>query len=196
MTRSRDEIELDLPFAVNGTLSETERAEFDAQIAEDAQLRAEFDALCAIREGMQGEEHRGPGEFGLARLMRDVDRPGTAASPIRNRPWVWQAVAALAVAGFLGQAFWNGGDVPTNASYDLASAVSSAEAVLIVGFRPAASEAAIRAVLLDAGVEIVGGPSALGLYRLAPADGVAPQDAAAILRAAADIVESIEDALD
>ena len=60
---SAREVDLTLPFWVNGTLSEAERAEFEAAMAEDPRLSAEAEALAAIRAGMQAEELRSPGEF-------------------------------------------------------------------------------------------------------------------------------------
>ncbi|MCA2012989.1 hypothetical protein [Pararhodobacter sp. CCB-MM2] len=203
MTRSREEMELDLPFLVNGTLSDAERAELEFLLAEDPQLAAERDALAVIRAEMQAEDIGSPGEFGLARLMRDVDRE-TAAAPVapastvarfpgRNR--MWQAVAAVAVIGLVAQAYFV--RPPANVEINVAPAgyvMAGAESAgaLLVAFRPGATEAQIRDLLLRAELEIVAGPSSLGLYRLDVLDGAALDAAARSLRAADDIVESVE----
>jgi anti-sigma factor RsiW len=202
MSTAREDLELNLPFHVNGTLSAPEAAEIEAWLARDDAARAEARALAAIRAGMQAEAVRSPGAFGLARLMREVDRepaavaaaPAPPAAP--RRLWLWQAVAAVALMALVGQAVL--GTLPRGAGggFELAGAPPpAAEAtgpVLVVAFAPAATEAEIRELLLAAGVEIVAGPSALGLYRLAGADAAA---ALAVLQGSA-IVESVERAGD
>lgn len=201
MTRMRDEIELDLAFLVNGTLSEAEAAEIEAFLTEDAQLAAERDALAAIRAGMQAEEVRSPGEFGLARLLRDAGRDGggpveipTNVVPLRARTWMWQAAAAVAVLALLTQTFLSRdtGVPASGGGYVLAGAAEPG--ALVVGFAPGATEARIREVLLGADLEIVAGPSALGLYRLEVLEGGDLATATATLQAAGDIVESVENA--
>ena len=211
MTRSREELDLDLPFLVNGTLTPDEAAELEALLAQDPPLAAERDALAAIRVGMQAEEVRSPGEFGLARLLRDAGRDdgrdggrdgagglgGSTPARAPSRVWMWQAAAAVAVVGLLAQTLLlRDSGAPGQDGYVLAGARLAPDqaAALVVGFVPSATEGQIRDLLLDAGVEITAGPSALGLYRLGPVEGVDPSDAAEALRAAPDIVESVENA--
>ncbi|MCB1395457.1 MAG: hypothetical protein KDJ98_05650 [Rhodobacteraceae bacterium] len=197
MTRTRSEIELDLPFHVNGTLTDAERAEIDGWLADDALLAAEHAALAAIRADMQAEEIRSPGEFGLARLMRDIGRDGHAMAgpPSPSRTWMWQAAAAIAVVALLGQTLLMRTDTAEvrSAGFELAGA-AVAPGALVVGFMPDASEQQIRDLLVGLNLEIVGGPSALGLYRLDAAPGGDLAEAAAALRAASAIVESVENA--
>ncbi|RMA41849.1 zf-HC2 domain-containing protein [Rhodophyticola porphyridii] len=188
MTRSAEEL---LPFYVNGTLDAAERAEVDAALADSADLRAELEVLTALRKQMQAEEVESPGEFGLARLMRDVDRDGPASSapgeepgnvvPIR-RLRIWQIAAALVLAIGLAQSviLLN---APGDPGFELASG-GAAGADFVVGFAPDATEAQIRALLLNAGVEISAGPSALGLYELAVLDETGIQAAEEMLLAA------------
>lgn len=198
MTRARSEIVLDLPFLVNGTLGAAEKAEIEALMAEDALLAAEHEALAAIREGMQAEDIRSPGEFGLARLMRDVGRegagPATLKDPVQapTRAWVWQVAAALAVIGFLAQGYLLRESSSPQGGYQLAGAAQPG--ALVVTFAPGATEESIRALLVEQNLEIVAGPTALGLYRLDLVGGGDPAAASAALAAAADIVESVENA--
>lgn len=197
MSRPRDQVELDLPFFVNGTLGEAERAEVEALMAEDARIAAEVGALSAIREGMQAEDIRSPGEFGLARLLRDVGREGAGPATLKDpvqapaRGWVWKVAAAVAMVALVGQTLlMQGGS--GGQGYELAGAAQPG--ALVVSFAPAAQEEAIRSLLVGADLEIVGGPSALGLYRLDVIEGGDLAQATEALRAAADIVESVENA--
>jgi len=203
MTTTRDDLALLLPFHVNTTLDADERAAVEAWLAEDPEAADEAETLAAIRRDLQAEHVTSPGEFGLARLMRDIGREGAApatpaaapkAANLVQRPWLWQAVAAVAVAGFIGQALLTGGERESDLRYGLAGAEADmAAASLTVAFVPEATEAQIRDLLVGLGVEIVSGPSSLGLYGLSAVD---PAEAAAALRAAADIVESVENVAD
>lgn len=202
MTRTREEIEQELAFLVNGTLSEAEAAEIEEFLSEDAQMTAERDALAAIRAGMQAEEIRSPGEFGLARLLRDAGRETAApvqdttkVVQLRSRTWMWQAAAAVAVLALLTQTFLpRDAGVPASGGGGYVLAGAAEPGALVVGFAPGATEERIREVLLSADLEIVAGPSALGLYRLDVLEGGDLSTAAAALQAAGDIVESVENA--
>lgn len=189
MTTQRDDLALLLPFHANGTLTEPERAEVQAWLDTDDQARAEAADLAAMRADMQAEEFRSPGEFGLARLLRDVDREQTApiAAPAR-RPWLWQAVAAVALAGLIGQALLPAATTP-EAGFEMAGAGGEVTfPTLTVAFAPDATESALRDLLLAQGAEIVAGPSALGLYQVRADDLAAVQAALA----ASALVASVE----
>ncbi len=190
--QDRREIEELLPFLANGTLEGAEKTRVEQAVAADANLAGELAALIAIRATMQAEEDtQSPGELGHARLMRALDKEASApikgAAPKHSRPIFWQIAAGLLCAALLGQAVWNAG--PDDGDYTLAS---GGEAPLTVTFAPDATEGQIRAILLEAGVEIVGGPSALGLYELSPLEDVELDDATAILEEYQEILESIE----
>lgn len=170
MTRS--EIEALLPFLVNGTLDKADREIVEAALEEDAGLRADFAALTAIRNSMQAEEAGySPGEMGLARLQRALDKEGSIttstadAGPPRSSR-VWRVAAAILLAIVVGQAAFllrDGGQQTFQLAGDEA-------APIVVSVRPDTTEAALRALLIETGLEIVGGPSALGFYDLAPID--------------------------
>lgn len=133
---------------------------------------------------MQAEEAYSPGDMGLSRLMRDVE--AEVPTPVVRRPVLWQGIAAALLAVVVGQAvFQPRGTEP--GGFELAGG----DAAMTIAIRPDTTEAALRSLLLDAGVEIVGGPSALGLYELAPLEGVTVDEARAIL-GASEIVESLE----
>ncbi|MAX72619.1 MAG: hypothetical protein CMH66_02920 [Nioella sp.] len=218
MSYSRDDIEALLPFYANGTLEGADRAAVEAALETDAELRADLAALQAIRQTMQTEEVASPGDFGLARLMRDVEAetpvtvPPAAANdnvvPV-TRLRLWQTAAAVILAVGLGVNLLPGpGDAPetgrsiatdeapttedeaptTEEGFSLASGDAPD---FTIAFAPDAREAEIRALLLQAGVEITQGPSALGLYGLSLLDSVSDETARPIL-ANSGIVDDLQ----
>ncbi|MEL6167935.1 MAG: hypothetical protein AAFR35_04545 [Pseudomonadota bacterium] len=180
------EIEELLVFYVGGTLDPIETARMEAAIAADPALELQVATLRALREASE-ETAQSPGEFGLARLMRDVetDSAPRAAMP---RTRIWQAVAGIAVAAFLAQAV-----LVTQSSDEVTLAGEDVSGDLIVAFAPDATEGAIRDLLVSEGLIIVDGPSALGLYVLELPDGADPTAATDAL-VASGLVESVEDA--
>ena len=199
-----------LPFRANGTLDGEELAAVEAALAEDADLRGELAALEAIRQTMQAEEAQSPGDFGLARLMREVEAEGRAPASVAanenvvplSRLRLWQAAAAVVLAVSIGFSLPRTGpdtgpeavavrDAAPEAGggYSLASGGDAAD--FTVAFSPDATELDIRVLLLDARVEIVSGPSALGLYGLGLLDSDA-EDATLEILTAADIVGDIQ----
>lgn len=192
-----------LPFRANGTLEGADLAAVDAALAEDADLRADLAALTAIRNTMQAEEVASPGDFGLARLMRDVDAESRVAAPVAandnvvplSRLRIWQVAAAAVLAvgiGFNLPQFGPGSapmDSAEPAGFTLASGGAAADFTVV--FAPDATEAELRALLLEAGLEIVSGPSALGIYGLGLIDAETSDAAFAALTASA-IVEDVQ----
>jgi len=190
----RDEAERLLVFLANGTLEGEERAAVQAAVEADPDLARELDALRNIRATMQAETPaRLPGEFGLARLMRDIGNEARAAEPApapRGRLWRYAAVAAVALFAVQTALIWTQPD----AVIDLAGGgIERVEGpAFTVAFQPEAREAEIRALLLEAGLVIVDGPSALGLYTLAAPETETAQAALETLLARPDLVESAE----
>ena len=211
MSYSRDDIEALLPFHANGTLEGADRAAVEAALETDAELRADLAALQAIRQTMQTEEVASPGDFGLARLMRDVEAetPVTAPPAAANdnvvpvtRLRLWQTAAAVILAVGLGVNLLPGpGDAPeTGRSIATDEAPTTEEGFSLasgdapdftIAFAPDAREAEIRALLLQAGVEITQGPSALGLYGLSLLDSGSDETARPIL-ANSGIVDDLQ----
>jgi anti-sigma factor RsiW len=182
----REDIGALLVFLANGTLDEAERDRVEAAVAANPDLQTELASLRAIRSRMQDEPlPQSPGAFGLARLMRNLDREARPAQSNR----LWQGVAAAAVALFVVQALW----VRTGDDIRLADGGVEAQSgpVLTVAFAGNATEAEIRALLIELDLSIISGPSALGLYRLAARDEAARTAAIARLTAS-PVVESAE----
>jgi len=209
---TRDDLNALLPFYANGTLEGAELAALETALAADGDLRAELAALRAIRDTMQSEEVQSPGDLGLARLMRDVTAeasPETAPPAASDnvvpltRLRLWQVAAALVLAVGLGlnllpdagrrapQIDAAMSDSPAPAAVPGFALASGGIADFTVIFAPDATEAAIRALLLEAGVEITGGPSALGLYGLGLLES-GTDDAARGVLAASEIIDDLQ----
>lgn len=183
-----------LPFWVNGTLTEEERAKVAAALAGSVELRADLAGIEALHRQMKAAPlPQGPGELGLARLMRVVDaEPRQSAPP--HRQGGGRLAASVAVAAVLSSVLTltltrdRSGE---GAVYEQASGEDLA-ATVTVTFRPEATEAAISALLRAKGLVIVDGPSAIGLYRIGlPYDLTAP-DAASYLAAAAGVIATVD----
>ena len=193
MAVNRTEVEALLPFYVNGTLRGDERAGVEAALDDDARLRDEVEALGHIRRSMRDiDMGHTPGEFGLARLMRDIDRAAPARQPVVRRtgtllPWGLAAAAAVAlVAVGLGRFGFE-----ESAPYTQASGGAD-ETFLTLAFQPEASQAQVSDLLLEYGLVIVDGPSAIGLYRVDPGQGRDLAALAAELRDREEVIESVD----
>lgn len=155
----RRAVEKLMPFLVNGTLDEEDRARVSVALEEDEGLRGEVIFLEALREGLrEATEVPQAGELGLARLRRSL-RQERRRSLVRRtlRP-------ALALAAGLILIFQ--AVVLLQPSDDGARLAGAARADLQVSFVAKATEAEIRALLHRVDARIVDGPSAAGLYRL------------------------------
>jgi anti-sigma-K factor RskA len=193
MAVNRTEIEALLPFYVNGTLRGDERTSVEAALDEDARLRDEAETLGHIRQSMRDiDMGHTPGEFGLARLMRDIDRAAPARQPVVRRQstrlsWGLAAAAAVAlVAVGLGRFGFQ-----DTAPYTQASGGAD-ETFLTLAFQPEASQAQVSDLLLEYGLVIVDGPSAIGLYRVDPGQGRDVAALAAELRDREEVIESVD----
>ena len=191
---------------VLGTL-DPESASAVALAAEtDPGLAAEI-ALWQASRDIAGEDaaQASPGEFGWARIEREISRSSQASAPVaanddvpfwkRPRFAGWQVAASVAVAVLGWQALVvpsitsAPGDDP--AAYSLAGDGSDAEFTLRVAIQPDVSEADMRALLGEVGAQIVDGPSAIGLYTLGFADADAKVSAAAELTARDDVIAEV-----
>lgn len=200
-----------LPFFVNRTLDPAARTGVEAHLANCVACRAEVEMLRRVERGVRDAaletrqvEHawrRLASEraitpprarrSGLLEWLHGVlaETPGPARVALA-------AQATLLVAG-LGALALPGGHTSPGASYETLSAAPTVaplpEAVLRVRFADDVREARLRGLLLEAGLRIVDGPSAAGLYGLAlGARGADPADALTRLRAASDAVRLIE----
>lgn len=161
-TRSEHPNEL-LPWYVNGTLTGQEQREVMNHLETCERCRQEIAWLQKIRTQIKTDESGAPGEFGLNRLMRDIHRESSA--PAHRRSWWQPALAAAALIIVVqGAVLMNLLSQP-EPIVPLGGPVAEG-VVLQVRFHPDANEARIRALLQQVRGNIVGGPGALGVYRL------------------------------
>ena len=183
---TKQDIEELLPFYVNGTLSESENRRVEELLATHEDLRAEVETLRAIRAEMKANDPQSPGEFGLARLMRDIK--SEAQPPRPDRTWIWQVAAAVAIALFVGQNILTFGT--SDPGIELAG--DGGSHIITVGFAPEATEASIRGLLLELDLEITAGPSALGLYELSTLGDDDPATLVERLEGASGVVDIVD----
>lgn len=190
---SREDIELLLPWYVNGTLDAADVAKVEAYLerhpdmgAQLATLREDFDQTIHANETIAG-----PSGAALDRLMADIETETPAHLRARQQATRagrglmnsideflralspgrlgWAAMAAAAVimlqAGVVGTMMFN---PPTGqATYQTASGDKAATGTFaLVQFKEAASFHDVSAFLTEQGAEIVAGPKPGGLYRV------------------------------
>lgn len=203
---SDTELEQLLPFYVNGTLSAEEAGLVEARLEESEALRHERAYLQALRQRIQDmPEDEAPGEMGLQRLKREIRDAGDDAqtAPASNDNvagvstwWKPLAVAAcvalvvlsgLNITGYFGPSEEGG--------LQTASSGGSLNGpVLQIFFAATAREADIRQLLHDNSLNIIGGPSAAGFYRIEFKSKTSPEQAMQMIAKlkATSVVEDIE----
>jgi anti-sigma-K factor RskA len=198
-TRDQD-LDLLLPWYVNGTLNSDEQEAVEAYLARSSDARDEVELLRALRQQVKDEQiENSPGELGLQRLKREIKQEQESGDRMAGRTlsvasfWRPLAVAACLVvmiqAGIMIGLPGGGGEVEVAGGQ-----VARTPAVIQVTFAPEATEQEIREVLQSAGASIADGPSALGVYglRLQGEDDAAIEEALANLRARGDVVTFAE----
>lgn len=177
MKLRNSESRLVLPWHVNQTLSARERSRVEAALEDDPALAAEHLWLQSLRRSVREDDPATPArsdETGLDELMALVraerdHRLTPFPSPFSRRPGWWTRGYALAASVILAQAVLLGillMERPEPLQPLAAKSAPFSGVVLQVVFREQASEGAIRTALRDARGEIVGGPGALGVYRV------------------------------
>jgi anti-sigma factor RsiW len=196
-----------IPFLLNGTLSASARAELQAAIAAEPALARELELQRKIREAVNQSAavpHRSTLPQFLNRLaaesQREVNQSNASnvkglqrsVTPLSSvvasqsrRGWkIAFAVAASLVQAAMLAPLLNQG---SSTLEPLSGASTSANANLQIVFKPEATERQIRELLRANGVEIVAGPSALGVYQARATDAA---KASAQLGAATTLIES------
>jgi len=162
----------DLPLLVSDQLDGARRREIEAHIAECARCRAEIELLEAVQQAIRQETYpQPPLELGWQRLRRELDggRTGQGHTAHKHQGWArWALAASLAIVVLQsGYIIWEHNRL---ASMELAplSAEQARNARWQVQLAPNARAAELTRFLRESGLELVSGPSSLGLYQLAP----------------------------
>ncbi len=160
--RSHGELFELLPWYVNGTLEAEDRAEVEAALPTSPTLRAELALLRRLQSAVAAEpEPDAPPEAGVG--WWQSWRRAWWVTPPRLR-WVvcGQAAAVAAAVAWLVLP----PPAPGDASFSTMTAAMPASdaARLHLVFEPATTERDLRELLLDAGLVLVDGPSATGVY--------------------------------
>ena len=167
--RTKDDL---LPWVANRTATEDEAREAEAYANEDPDARKELEFLEKLREGVKAaSSDASPGELGLARLRRNIAEERRAATPSPARLRWWQAAAMAATVVIAIQAAFLFGTTDGDGTLTTATGPGIDGPTIQVTFVGEARETEIRELLLDLGLEIVEGPSAVGIYRLSAGPG-------------------------
>ena len=157
-----------LPWLVNGTLSDEERQDIESHLEICQTCQQEVLLLQKMRAQVKDSPSQSPGEVGLNRLLKEVQRERTAlkASSLLQPKW-WRTGLAIAAsliifvqAGLLIDAWYLSKPVMPLAGPQLSGSI------LQISFVPTATEAEIRQVVNIVHGTFVDGPSQLGIYRI------------------------------
>ncbi|TKC91499.1 hypothetical protein FAZ69_03310 [Trinickia terrae] len=172
-----------LPWLVNGTLPEAERAQVEAHLAGCESCREELARQRGLFSQMNAKEIEGPSaDQGVARLLLQIDERPRQAAPAasgarapRNR---WAAIAyglaALLVLETGGVAVLSSqSDAGSHASavyrtLSLPDSTASRATIRLV-VDPAMTAGGLQALLVPLHLQIVAGPTENGVYSLGPA---------------------------
>lgn len=162
-----------LPWLLNGTLEDSERADVEAHLRSCAQCRAELDRQRELMALYAASPAPRPVAAGSpARLLARLNEPParSALDRLRSALRWWQLGAALQLGAILalGATLWVQLDPPsadTPPAYrGLSDGTQRAAGDALVVFDSAASAAEMRSALQRAGARIIDGPTAAGAY--------------------------------
>lgn len=163
-----------LPWYVNGTASDADRAWVEQWMQQHPESRAELDWYVSLQRHVRDGAPAIPETLGLAKTMKLIqgDRPGLAEriagffAGLGLRPGV--ALAGLAVFALQAGVILNLMSAPDESSEirSMRGEVVADGPLLKVSFAPDARESEIRLLLVQVRGELAGGPGQLGDYYL------------------------------
>lgn len=186
-----------LPWHITGKLADDEHAQLDAALAQNKSLAAERGWLESVRDHIKHDTDLPDENAGFDKLMARIhgEQSGKVVSLHASRWQRWEraifAVAATVVfaqAAVIGVMFKHQQQETSIAPLS-GPTQAVGGATLQVTFRESATEAEIRAALIGANAEIVGGPGALGIYTVRVMSG--PREAAVEKLRKSAAVESV-----
>lgn len=177
-----------LPFYVNGTLSEADRAFVEAYLREHPQATAELRWYESLQQRLHEDTPAVSSEIGMERALKRIRTEGPAPQASRKvagpsllerlrdlfasitpqpllRPALAGALAVVAVqAAVIGGLISTEGDETSEIRAAPQSAVVEKGPYLKVNFKPDAREADIRMLLVEVQGNLAAGPGQLGDY--------------------------------
>lgn len=151
-----------LPWYVNQTLAPEEHAVVAAHLEYCDHCRSEVALLQKLREQIKQETPTPTNELGLQRLRRDIKREqgSTAGLPGWLRPAMAAGILVVVMQSAMLVNFWPRSIpmTPLGVQYE--------GVVLQLTFVSTTTEGDIRKMLNAIHAQLIGGPSALGIYRI------------------------------
>ncbi|TQV75133.1 hypothetical protein FLL45_09350 [Aliikangiella marina] len=157
----------DLPWLINQT--ETNNEALNNALDSDQALQSEKAFLSSLRANLKSQNVPTPGEFGLARLKREIaDSEKNTGTPFSgfNR-WARPALAAALVVVVLQSALLIDQSSTNDENYQPLSGSSISDNQIQISFKPNTTEQQLREAILLTGGTIVDGPGELGVYTIA-----------------------------
>lgn len=155
-----------IPWYLNGTLSQIERAQMESWLRESPEAQSELQMWRAVQQDARAQPGEKPGaDFGWQRLRRDLKRE-QGRGPQR----IWRLAAAasvLMVVGLQTALLIRQDSGPRYEPLSGTLAIPADAWRVQVRFAESAAMAYINALLLRLEARVVRGPSALGIYELA-----------------------------
>ncbi len=175
------DIQHDLPWLANGTLSAEERARLEAAIANSAEARRALDWELAVRDAIKAETAEWePPAHAMDEVFRRIERarPAPKESALKiflsgimesfqaSPKFAFACAVAAVQFGVIGY-LWSTQEDPGSYSEIRSTQPALQPTKFIrVMFAPTSTENDLRELLRKAGAEIVAGPSQLGDYYL------------------------------
>ncbi len=156
-----------LPWFVNHTLTASQEQEVEAHLKHCRRCQQEVEWLRTVRREIKTTAVDPPGELGLKRLLNSIKHQQSAEQSRQKQRFAWRPIMAIAAsliiivqAGLLIHS-WFGPATITPLSKPPEQGL-----VLQVTFSPMATEEQIREIVQTVSGTFVGGPGALGVYRI------------------------------
>ncbi|MEM7056477.1 MAG: hypothetical protein AAF557_02710 [Pseudomonadota bacterium] len=195
--KSHDEIDELIPWFVNGSLSDADAEAIELRCAESPEFMAEIDRQSAIAAGLcmlePVADENGAKQRSWQKLSAQIESEERARKPlVEKRSWFPSVKGMTALAGTFAAVLLVAviaTSIPDDQEYQTLTS-DGQEASLIIKFQaaPGIDEAALKRVLAQHGLTLVGDVSTAGIYQASAPAGEDMEAAANALMAAPEIV--------
>jgi len=160
-----------IPEYLNGNLSDDDIKAIESAAKENEVIQMEIEFIKSIQKQVQSEKINSPADWGWARLKQTIEKEGvqpilqTQSEQSIIKP-IWRKVAIAASFAFVMQsAYLVQQQIFNDTDYRLLSTELVKNSIQ-VQFKEGTNEKEIRLLLAEMKGNIVGGPSALGIYSI------------------------------